>query len=156
MAKVGLEDVRFYGPHGYYEEEHLMGNEFSIDVTVETEIAMAAEQDDLAGTVSYATIYYLLQAEMKKPTQLLEALAHRMASRILQQFDGVSSVQLRLRKLNPPLGGRVAAAFVEVNLGGDTGANFPRQQQTFEDDDDAPYPDDFKPGGGFDVSGFNF
>ena len=156
MAKVGLEDVRFYGPHGYYEEEHLMGNEFSIDVTVETEIAMAAEQDDLAGTVSYATIYYLLQAEMKKPTQLLEALAHRMASRILQQFDGVSSVQLRLRKLNPPLGGRVAAAFVEVNLGGAAGANFPGGQQTFEDDDDVPYPDDFKPGGGFDVSGFNF
>lgn len=117
-AIIGLEDVRFHAPHGFYEEEHLLGNEFSIDVEVEANIAGAATQDDLGGTVNYSTIYYLLQAEMKKPTQLLEALAYRMASRIQKQFDQVSSVRLRLRKLNPPLGGQVGAAVVEVRLGG--------------------------------------
>ena len=160
-AKIGLEDVRFHAPHGYYEEEQLMGNDFSIDVEVEAEVGMAATEDDLAGTVSYATIYYLLQAEMKKPTQLLETLAHRMATRILQQFDTVSSVRLKLRKLAPPIGGRVGAAYVEVTLGGGAGAgDFSNAvpgmgRQTFEDDE-VPFPDDFKPGGGFDVSGFNF
>ncbi|MEM9528476.1 MAG: dihydroneopterin aldolase, partial [Bacteroidota bacterium] len=112
-AKIGLEDVRFHAPHGFYEEEHLMGNEFSIDVEVEASITGAAQDDDLGGTVNYATIYYLLQAEMKKPTQLLEALAYRMGNRILNQFDSVSSVKLRLRKINPPLGGKVGAAVVE-------------------------------------------
>ena len=157
MAKIGLEDVRFHAPHGYYEEEHLMGNEFSVDVEVTAEVSLAAEQDDLAGTVSYATIYYLLQAEMKKPTQLLEALAYRMAGRILEQFDSVSGVRLKLRKLAPPVGGRVGAAYVEVEIGGgNAGAALAgggqAGQQTFED----PYPDDFKPGGGIDLSGFNF
>lgn len=160
MTKIGLEDVRLHAPHGYYDEEQLMGNEFSIDVEVEAAVGPAAEQDELAGTINYATIYYLLQAEMKKPTRLLEALAHRMADRIFRQFEEVESVRLRLRKLNPPLGGRVGAAFVEVRLGGDTGgAQLPPGmlgQQTFEDPEDDPYPDDFKPGGGFDVSGFNF
>ncbi len=84
-----------------------MGNEFSIDVEVEASITGAAENDDLGGTVNYATIYYLLQAEMKKPTQLLEALAYRMGNRIMNQFDTVISVKLRLRKLNPPMGGKV-------------------------------------------------
>ncbi len=115
-AKIGLEDVRIHAPHGFFEEEHLMGNEFSIDVEVEASIAGAAQNDDLGGTVNYATIYYLIQAEMKKPTQLLEALAYRMGNRILNQFDSVSSVKLRLRKLNPPLGGKVGAAVVEVSL----------------------------------------
>ncbi len=117
-AIIGLEDVRFHAPHGFYEEEHLTGNEFSIDVEVEANISGAATQDDLGGTVNYSTIYYLLQAEMKKPTQLLEALAYRMASRIQRQFDQVSSVRLRLRKLHPPLGGQVGAAVVEVKLSG--------------------------------------
>ncbi|MCP9237037.1 dihydroneopterin aldolase [Lewinella sp. JB7] len=158
MAKIGLEDVRFQAPHGFFEEEHLMGNEFSIDIEVEASVAGAAEEDDLGGTVNYSTIYYLLQAEMKKPAQLLEALAYRMASRIMNQFDGVASVRLKLRKLSPPLGGRVGAAFVEIELGGAGGA-MPaptgRAQHTFEDPDE-DYPDDFKPPGSFDISGFNF
>lgn len=155
-AKIGLEDVRIHAPHGFFEEEHLMGNEFSIDVEVEAGITGAAHDDDLGGTVNYATIYYLIQAEMKKPTQLLEALAYRMANRIMNQFDSVTSVKLRLRKLNPPLGGKVGAAVVEVNLGGGGGAPAPRRQDTFEDpevdyeDDDE---DDFD-GGGFAGGGF--
>lgn len=136
-AKIGLEDVRFYAPHGFFKEEHLMGNEFRIDVEVEASITGAAQEDDLGGTVNYATIYYLLQAEMKKPTQLLEALAYRMANRIMNQFESVLSVHLRLRKLNPPLGGSVGAAVVEVNLGGNRtsgmGGGQPGRQDTFED-----------------------
>ncbi len=171
-ATIGLEDVRFHAPHGFYEEEHLTGNEFSIDVEVEANILGAATQDDLGGTVNYSTIYYLLQAEMKKPTQLLEALAYRMARRIQQQFDQVSSVRLRLRKLHPPLGGQVGAAVVEVRLGSgsslppaaspmaatnkvvfdeeaypETDAPFPfasfqGSSDTFDDDDDEDFDDD--------------
>lgn len=140
-AKIGLEDVRFHAPHGFYEEEHRMGNEFSIDVEVEAAITGAAEHDDLGGTVNYATIYYLLQAEMKKPTQLLEALAYRMGNRILNQFDSVSSVKLRLRKLNPPLGGKVGAAVVEITVnagsGGGFGSSAGDDRFTYEDNDQA-------------------
>ena len=135
-----------------------MGNEFSIDITVEATIDGAARNDDLGGTVNYATIYYLLQAEMKKPTQLLEALAYRMGNRILNQFDNASSVQLTLRKLNPPLGGKVAAAVVEIEIGGRGGggalpAGLPGTSQrklTFEDEtgDDEDY--DFDDDEGFD------
>ena len=161
-AKIGLEDVRFHAPHGFFEEEHLMGNEFSVDVEVEAEVGMAAEEDDLGGTVNYATIYYLLQAEMKKPTQLLEALAFRMGSRILNQFDSVTAVRLKLRKLSPPLGGRVGSAFVEVNLGAGGGAApnpFAAGQQTFEDPDEYEDDEDDDFGGGagdFDFSKFKF
>lgn len=116
-----------------------MGNEFSIDVEVEASITGAAENDDLGGTVNYATIYYLLQAEMKKPTQLLEALAYRMGNRIMNQFDTVILVKLRLRKLNPPLGGKVGAAVVEIQVGSAGGspggfAGGLRQQHTYEDE----------------------
>lgn len=147
-AKIGLKDVRFHAPHGFYEEEHRMGNEFSIDVEVEAAIGGAAEHDDLGETVNYATIYYLLNAEMKKPTQLLEALAFRMASRIADQFDNVASVTLRLRKLHPPLGGKVGSAEVEITVGtgagGATAGGYGAatgMPHTFEDnyDDDGPF-----------------
>lgn len=157
-AKIGLEDIRIHAPHGFFDEEHRMGNEFSIDVEVEAGITSAAHDDDLGGTVNYATIYYLIQAEMKKPTQLLEALAYRMGNRIMNQFDSVTSVKLRLRKLNPPLGGKVGAAVVEVSLGSSGGGDgrgygmaAPRRQDTFEDPEA-----DFDEGGrgGFAAGGF--
>jgi dihydroneopterin aldolase len=164
-AKIGLEDVRIHAPHGFFEEEHLMGNEFSIDVEVEASIVGAAQNDDLGGTVNYATIYYLIQAEMKKPTQLLEALAYRMGNRILNQFDSVRSVKLRLRKLNPPLGGKVGAAVVEVSLDASSAGSFggASRQDTYDDpggfdDDDSfgggPAGGDFS-GGGFASGGFS-
>ncbi len=155
-STIGLEDVRFHAPHGFYEEEHLTGNEFSIDVEVESDILAAATQDDLGRTVNYSTIYYLLQAEMKKPTQLLEALAYRMAARIQEQFPQVKKVSLRLRKLHPPLGGQVGAAVVSVELSGgapaagSAGGGFGQQKQVFDEDEfdfaDDGYdfdPDDF-------------
>ena len=170
-AKIGLRDVRFHAPHGLYAEEHRIGNEFSIDVTVEATIDGAARNDDLGGTVNYATIYYLLQAEMKKPTLLLEALAYRMGNRILNQFDNAKSVQLTLRKLNPPLGGKVAAAVVEIEIGGGGGgggglppglAGGAKRKLTFEDetgdDDEYDFDDDEGLGDlppGFDFSDFN-
>ena len=120
-AKIGLQDVRFHAPHGFYEEEHRMGNEFSIDVEVTATIDTAAREDDLGGTANYATIFKFLEIEMRKPTLLLEALAYRIAARLLDHFDNVSTVRLRLRKLNPPLGGKVAAAVVEIELGGGNG-----------------------------------
>lgn len=166
-AKIGLEDVRIFAPHGFFEEEHLMGNEFSIDVEVEATITGAAQNDDLGGTVNYATIYYLLQAEMKKPTQLLEALAYRMGNRIMNQFDSVSTVKLRLRKLNPPLGGKVGAAVVEVSLGSTGGGGYgggyggaaASRQDTFDDPPsrfggEGAFGDEFG-GGGFAGGGFS-
>jgi len=162
-AKIGLEDIRIHAPHGFFDEEHRMGNEFSIDVEVEASITSAAHDDDLGGTVNYATIYYLIQAEMKKPTQLLEALAYRMGNRIMNQFDSVTAVKLRLRKLNPPLGGKVGAAVVEVSLGassgglgGGYGMAAPRRQDTFEDPEADFDERDFSRdrGGGFAAGGF--
>jgi|GEM_PF-24113 len=161
-AKIGLEDVRIHAPHGFFEEEHLMGNEFSIDVEVEAGITSAAHDDDLGGTVNYATIYYLIHAEMKKPTQLLEALAYRMGNRIMDQFDSVTSVKLRLRKLNPPLGGKVGAAVVEVSLGSPGGGGgsmygrpAKRRPDTFEDlERGGGERDRFGRSGGFDAGGF--
>lgn len=160
QAKIGLKDVRIHAPHGFFEEEQHMGNEFSIDVEVDAQIGGAARQDDLGQTVNYATIYYLLKAEMKHPTQLLEALAYRMATRIADQFDNVSRVKLRIHKLNPPLGGKVGSSWVEVDVAASQGSregfgsDFSRAR-TFEDynphfDVDGPFAG---PGGGGGMTG---
>ena len=118
MAVVGLEGVRITGPHGYYPEEQLTGNEFIIDVYVSTMTSQAAMLDDLGRTVNYETLFLLLQAEMRKPSKLIETLAERIVSRIQEHYEErVSGVRLRMRKCHPPLGGQVEAAYIEIETG---------------------------------------
>lgn len=120
-ARIGIENARFRAAHGYYPEEHKTENEFSVDLFVETNISMAARQDDLIGTVNYGTLYLLVQTEMRKPVQLIETLASRIMARVESHFPGIAGVRLVIRKLNPPLGGEVSAAVIELTSGSFSG-----------------------------------
>jgi dihydroneopterin aldolase len=131
MATIALEGVRFFARHGYYEEEQVLGNTFVLDVIVNADIELAAATDELyeemeedeieedepaATTVNYELLYFICQLEMKTPAKLLETVVDRIVDRIVA-FDNVTGYLVRLRKLNPPLGGRVDRAWVMVNGG---------------------------------------
>ncbi len=117
MAIIGLEGIRLRGPHGYYPEEQLLGTTFIIDLSVSTAVVNAGQQDDLQQTVNYETLYRLLKIEMKEPTQLIETLALRILHRIKEQFPAIEGAEIRLRKCNPPMGGSIDAAFIQVRIG---------------------------------------
>lgn len=129
MAIIALEGMRFHAPHGYYPEEQVLGNDFILDVLVSTNFFMAAIRDELyeeaededeetsPNTVNYETLYLICQMEMRKPSKLLETLVNRIADRISKHFDEVTGIVVRLRKLNPPLGGRVGSAWVLTSRG---------------------------------------
>ncbi|MCO6477363.1 MAG: dihydroneopterin aldolase [Phaeodactylibacter sp.] len=151
MATIALEGMRFFAYHGYYEEEQILGNEFVVDIFVNTETILTKFTDDLhadldqveellkAGemslkaigvkrgkpdddkhrptTVNYETLYLLCQKEMREPAHLLETVVDKIADSITDYFDNVEGVLVRLKKLNPPLGGRVASAWVMASRG---------------------------------------
>lgn len=121
MALIGLEGMRFNGPHGFYPEEEVLGNDFLIDIYLDVNTRRAAMHDDLGSTVNYETVYLMVQSEMKKSAQLIETLADRIVSRISEFYDNLKGIRLIVRKLNPPLSGQVAAAYIEVKTGSFSG-----------------------------------
>lgn len=117
MAVIGLEGMIFNGPHGFYPEEEILGNDFSIDIYISVNTSRAAMMDDLGATVNYETVYLMVQAEMRKSAQLIETLADRIINRITEFYDKISGIKLIIRKLNPPLSGPVSAAYIEATTG---------------------------------------
>lgn len=134
MPKIALEGMRFHALHGFYAEEQIVGNEYMVDVYLETSIQKydryaEIPEDDLNTTISYETIYHICKLEMKKPVKLIETLAQRILKRIKAQYKNreelqdddqqyhveLKSIQVRVSKFNPPLGGRVHRAYVEVS-----------------------------------------
>ena len=115
MAQIALEGMHFYAYHGVYKEERLIGTDYIVDVYIETEVGRAAVEDKLEKTINYETVYLICKTVMNHPSKLIENVAAKISLRIKHQFKFVKEMKVRVRKKNPPLGGRVEWASVEVD-----------------------------------------
>lgn len=111
-----LEGIRFYAYHGVGEQETLVGNVYTLNLRLWTDLARASETDDLGDTVNYAAVYEAVKQEVAVPSRLLEHVAGRMARRIFRDFPTVEAIDLKLVKRNPPMGADIDGAGVEMHV----------------------------------------
>ncbi|MEQ8904911.1 dihydroneopterin aldolase [Ekhidna sp.] len=114
MGKVSLEGMEFYARHGYYEEERVIGNKYSVDVTLDVDFSEAASDDKLEGTVNYEKVYEIVRNVMSIDANLLEHLAGKMIKALKDSFSQINHVQVRISKYNPPIKGLCHKATVEL------------------------------------------
>lgn len=114
MGLIALEGMQFYAYHGVYEEEQIVGNQFVVDVYIESAVT-AASSDELVDTINYETVFLICQVEMRKKVKLLETLVERIINALKHQFNSIEEVKIRVTKLNPIPGYRVASATIEVD-----------------------------------------
>lgn len=100
---ITLKGLRGFGYHGVLDHERSDGQEFIVDVVVETDFSMAAKTDDLAATINYALIADLVFAEITGPAvNLIETLADSIAQGILKMAN-VISVEVSVHKPHAPI-----------------------------------------------------
>lgn len=105
--------MRFYAYHGTYAAERKIGTDYLVDVYVQASIGAAAATDQVSATINYETIYRICEIEMEQPRNLIETVLTGIFTRMKQQCAGMNSLKVRVRKLQPPLGGRVEWSSVE-------------------------------------------
>lgn len=109
---VLLENIKIYAYHGVFEQEKKVGHNFVVHVKMEVDNLKAAETDTLEHTVSYADVFDIVQQEMQIPSKLLEHVAWRIIRCLRQTYNNIISIEIKLSKLSPPLGGNVESAGV--------------------------------------------
>ena len=109
-----LKDLRFQARHGVGAQETLVGNEFTVNLRLRTDLTKAVQTDDVADTLSYADVFEAVRDEMLRPSQLLEHVAGRIARRLFQDFPALDAIELKLMKRNPPMGADIDSAGVEL------------------------------------------
>ena len=114
-GKISLEGLEFHAYHGVYAHERSSGNKFEVDITVEAKMADKVLKDDLSGTINYESLYSVVKVEMEKPSKLLETVGHSIAKKVLDTFQDALSVEIKISKFNPPIGGVCKKAVVTVN-----------------------------------------
>ena len=114
MGRVSLEGMEFYARHGYYEEERVIGNKYSVDITLDLDFSGAVEDDKLEGTVNYEKVYEIVQEVMSIDANLLEHLAGKMIKALRNNFPEVTNAAVKISKYNPPIKGLCKRAVVEM------------------------------------------
>jgi len=114
MGTVYLENVNVYAYHGCLSEETLIGSDYRVDLWVEADLLPSAASDALEDTVDYVTLCACIKEEMAVPSKLLEHVGKRILDRVFDASALVTSATVRVAKINPPIGGHVAAVAIEL------------------------------------------
>jgi 7,8-dihydroneopterin aldolase/epimerase/oxygenase len=114
MGMIEIEGMRFYAYHGHFEAERVVGNEFQVDVTLETDCLKAAASDDLEDALNYQAVYDLIKREMQVKSHLLEHVAKRILDALFNEFQFIHTAKIKVSKLNPPMGGQIEKASVTL------------------------------------------
>ena len=106
--------MHFYAHHGVLPEETITGNDFIVNLRVETDFTPAFESDDVNDTLNYAEAYDIVKAEMNIPSKLLEHVAGRIFHRLKAQFPQARIVELSVAKKRPPVSGEVEQSIITL------------------------------------------
>lgn len=115
MGVISIEGMDFFAYHGCFAEEQVIGTRFIVDLYFETNTHSAEISDDLKQTVNYLSVYQLVKKEMELKAHLLEHVAHRILKSVTASFPAIQAAEVKISKLNPPLGGKVDRVCVTLS-----------------------------------------
>ena len=113
---VRIEKLRIRAFHGVLPQERQVGGDFIVTLRAGYPWQPAMSSDDVSDTLNYAAACELIKQEMAVPSRLLEHVAGRIVKSLLQRFPAISSIDLWLTKVTPPMGADCDGAGVELHL----------------------------------------
>lgn len=115
MDKLVLKGLKFRGYHGYFDEERMQGNDFEVDVSFTISLLEAAKTDDLSKTIDYAKAREIIASVMEgESKKLIETLTYLIGEKLFFEFSTVVSIEVNVRKLNPPMSGETHYSEVKM------------------------------------------
>ncbi|MFD2617471.1 dihydroneopterin aldolase [Terrilactibacillus laevilacticus] len=115
MDKIYINQMTFYGYHGVLPEENKLGQRFIVDLELLLDLKLAGDNDCLEETINYAEVYELTKEIVEGPKyQLIESVAERLASHLLDHFPKLKECRVKLIKPDPPIPGHYQSVAVEI------------------------------------------
>lgn len=114
MGIIEIEGMKFYAFHGHFAAEQVVGNNFEVNIRIETDCSKAALSDRLEDALNYQSVYETIKNVMQVKSALLENVAQRILDRLFEDFPEIEKAKLKISKLNPPMGGEIERVSVTL------------------------------------------
>lgn len=115
MDKIILKGLAFYGYHGLFQEERVLGQRFLVDLELFVSLKQAGQSDKMEDSVHYGEVFDLVKEVVEgDPYNLLESVSEKIAEEILKKFPEIEKCKVRFEKPNPPINGHYESVAVEI------------------------------------------
>lgn len=106
MQTLEINGMYFHAFHGCLPEEEKLGGRYRVDVSIVADYNVAADSDELDKTADYERVFQIVEAEMGKPSKLIEAAAKRACLSLSVEYPWAKRINVILTKYDPPVKGR--------------------------------------------------
>ena len=115
--RILLEGMIFFGRHGALPAERELGQRFVVSVKMCLNLRPAGTTDDLTKTVDYGDVHHSVRGIVEgEPANLIETVAERVATAILENHSSVDEVRVKVEKPDVRLGHTILdSAAVEIS-----------------------------------------
>lgn len=118
MDSIRLKNMQFFGRHGLFEAEAVLGQRFEVDLEVQLDLTPAGKSDRMEDSVHYGELYETVRGIVEDQRfNLLEALSHRIAEAVLDQDRRIHEAVVTVRKPGVPIPGILDCAEVMIRRG---------------------------------------
>jgi dihydroneopterin aldolase len=115
-GRVIIRALRCRGRQGPSPADQQQTHDYLVDVALTVDIGDAVIRDDLASALDIAEVASLVREEVaRRPRALLERMTSDVARALLQRFDRVTEVRVKVEKPEPD-GLGAAAEAVELTI----------------------------------------
>jgi len=115
MGLIEIEGMHFYAYHGHFETEQIVGNDFIVDLQIDTDCKKAGLSDNLDDALNYQVVYTVIKNVMSIKSRLLENVAQRILDALFAEFPNLENVKVKVSKINPPMGGEIEKVSVTLS-----------------------------------------
>ncbi len=100
-VRLMIDGIEVQGAHGVYPEEREREQRFVIDLDIGGDLATAVESDDVKDTVDYdAIVQSVRETSRQRMFHLIESFAGAVADNLLNRFERIHDVRVRIQKLS--------------------------------------------------------
>ena len=113
--QIKLEKIKFFSFHGLFPEERILGNEFTLSVSVDR-ISKDSFSENLEQSIDYGVLYSICSEIMQKPVDLLETICEQIVFKIQEVCPDYQLIEISVTKNNPPLGQLAGHSTVKLSV----------------------------------------
>lgn len=100
---IRIDKLRIYAYHGVMDQEHRVGNNFTLSLCLCFDASAAMATDELDATINYAEVVRIVKEEIALPSKLLENVVGRIHRHLTAAYPQISGGSISLYKDNPPI-----------------------------------------------------
>jgi 2-amino-4-hydroxy-6-hydroxymethyldihydropteridine diphosphokinase/dihydroneopterin aldolase len=116
-GSILIEKLDIYAYHGFFSEEERLGQRFTLDLVLETDLRASAISDSLADTVNYGKVVGVVtEAFTGQALQSAGSSRARRGDGVLDGFPPVNRVEVTLRKPAPPIHATLASVGIKLDF----------------------------------------